>query len=485
MRAYLQKTERAEIAQYADEMGLYLKADHDVELNPQKYYDQVITLDLDHLEPHINGPFTPDLATPLSQFAKAVKANSWPEKLSAALIGSCTNSSYEDIDRVSHVAKHAFSQGVKAKADFLITPGSEQVRATIERDGQLEILTQIGAQVMANACGPCIGQWKRHGAQEKNSIVTSFNRNFTARNDGNPKTHAFVASPETVMGFALAGDLTVDFTKEPVTNLNGEKVMLKTPQGLDLPEKGFIKDTQGYVAPAQDGSSVTVAISPKSDRLQALQPFVPPDVEKDFKNLRLLIKAKGKCTTDHISMAGSWLKYRGHLDNISNNLLIGAVNIFNSELNKVKNFVHENSTGTVPGTARDYKAKGIGWIVVGEENYGEGSSREHAALEPRHLGGKAIVVKSFARIHETNLKKQGMLPLTFANPADYDRILEDDLFSLNVKDLAPTKPLTLTINHSNGSSEFVTLNHTFNEQQIAWFRAGSALNLISTAARKN
>ncbi|WGL58546.1 aconitate hydratase [Pigmentibacter sp. JX0631] len=483
MGDYLKKTERAEIAKLADGLSEYLKTDIEVEKNPEKFYDQVVTIDLDTLEPHVNGPFTPDLATPISQFAKAVKDNNWPAQLSAALIGSCTNSSYEDIDRVASVAKQAAAQGIKSKCEFLITPGSEQVRATIERDGQLGILEKLGANVMANACGPCIGQWKRHGAQEKNSIVTSFNRNFTARNDGNPKTHAFVASPETVIGFALAGDLSIDFTKEPVMNDKGEKVMLQTPKGLDLPDKGFVKDEHGYVAPATDGSSISVNINPQSDRLQALSPFKAPHVENDFNNLKLLIKAKGKCTTDHISMAGSWLKYRGHLDNISNNLLIGAINAFNSEANKVKNQLNGN-TGAVPATARDYKAGGIGWIVIGEENYGEGSSREHAALEPRHLGGKAIIVKSFARIHETNLKKQGMLPLTFATPADYEKIKEDDTFSLNAKDLAPGKQLTLTVKHADGQTDTILLNHTFNEQQIGWFKAGSALNLIAATAKK-
>ncbi|WP_397599346.1 aconitate hydratase [Silvanigrella sp.] len=482
MADYLKKTERAEIAKLADGVSEYLKADVDIEKNPEKFYDQVVTIDLDTLEPHVNGPFTPDLATPISQFAKAVKDNNWPVQLSAALIGSCTNSSYEDIDRVASVAKQAASQGIKSKCEFLITPGSEQVRATIERDGQLGVLEKLGANVMANACGPCIGQWKRHGSHEKNSIITSFNRNFTARNDGNPKTHAFVASPETVIGFALAGDLSIDFTKEPVTNDKGEKVMLQTPKGLDLPDKGFVKDEHGYVAPAADGSKVAVDINPKSDRLEVLKPFNAPNLDKDFNDLRLLIKAKGKCTTDHISMAGSWLKYRGHLDNISNNLLIGAINAFNGEANKVKNQL-TNAIGAVPATGRDYKAKGIGWIVIGEENYGEGSSREHAALEPRHLGGKAIIVKSFARIHETNLKKQGMLPLTFANPADYEKIREDDSFALNAKDLAPGKQITLTVKHTDGQSENIMLNHTFNEQQIGWFKAGSALNLIAASKK--
>lgn len=481
MAEYLKKTERAEIAELANKLAEYLKADVDVEKNPEKFYDKVIDIDLDTLEPHINGPFTPDLATPLSQFAKAVKENNWPSRISAALIGSCTNSSYEDIDRVTSVAKQVAAKGLKAKCEFLITPGSEQVRATIERDKQLATLEQMGANVMANACGPCIGQWKRHGAQEKNSIVTSFNRNFTARNDGNPLTHAFVASPETVIGFAITGDLTVDFTK-PFTNDKGETITLQPPKGLELPDQPFVKDEHGFVSPAADGSKVTVAINPQSNRLQALAPFAAPNMNKDFENLRLLIKAKGKCTTDHISMAGSWLKFRGHLDNISNNLLIGAINSFNGEANKVKNALTGNYDA-VPATGRAYKAKGEGWIVIGEENYGEGSSREHAALEPRHLGGKAIIVKSFARIHETNLKKQGMLPLTFVHPADYDKIKEDDLFSLNANELAPGKQLTLTVKHADGSTDSILLNHTFNQQQIGWFKAGSALNLIAAAGK--
>lgn len=481
MSDYLNKTERADIAAMANQIADYLRPDPEVEQNPEKYYDKIVEINLDTLEPHVNGPFTPDLATPISQFAKAVKENGWPAKLSSALIGSCTNSSYEDIDRVTSIAKQALAQDAKAKCELLITPGSEQIRATIDRDGQLGSLEKIGANVMANACGPCIGQWKRHGAQEKNSIITSYNRNFTSRNDGNPNTHAFVASPDTVIGFALAGDLTIDFTKEPITNAKGEKVMLKAPKGLELPDKPFVKDEHGFVPPAASGSNVVVAIAPQSNRLQALSPFAAPNLEKDFTGLRLLIKAKGKCTTDHISMAGSWLKFRGHLDNISNNLLIGAINFFNGQANKVKN-VLTGGEGAVPATARDYKAKHVGWIVVGEENYGEGSSREHAALEPRHLGGKAIVVKSFARIHETNLKKQGMLPLTFANPADYDKIQEDDVFALNASALAPGQQLTLTVTHADGKTDKVMLNHTFNEQQIGWFKAGSALNLIAASA---
>lgn len=478
MSAYLRKTERTEIADMADSMSAFLKADPEIEQNPEKFYDQIIEIDLDTLEPHINGPFTPDLATPVSQFAEAVQKNNWPSNLSVALIGSCTNSSYEDLDRVASIAKQAQAHGIKPKCDLLINPGSAQIHATIERDGQLATLVESGATVMANACGPCIGQWKRHDAKEANSIVTSYNRNFSGRNDGNPSTHAFVTSPETVMALALCGDLLTDFTKTPITNDKGEKIMLTPPSGLELPERPFVKDEKGYVKPAQDGSSVAVSIDPKSNRLQALKPFEAPKLDADFNNLKLLIKVKGKCTTDHISMAGSWLRFRGHLDNISNNLLIGAINTFNDTANKVKNAL-DGSYDTVPGVARAYLAQKIGWIVVGEENYGEGSSREHAALEPRFLGGKAIVVKSFARIHETNLKKQGMLPLTFANPADYDKIREDDLFDLDAKGLAPGVPLTMTIKHSDGTSESIKLNHTFNEQQIGWFQAGSALNLIA------
>ena len=481
MKDYLVKTERKEISDLADTMLDDLNVDKEVLQNPEKYFDKIVEIDLDTLEPHINGPFTPDLATPISKFAEAVRKNNWPEKLSVGLIGSCTNSSYEDIDRVATVAKAAEKQGLKAQCEFMITPGSEQIRATIERDGQLKALENVGANVMANACGPCIGQWKRHGKLEKNSIITSYNRNFTSRNDGNPLTHAFVASPETVMGFVLCGNLTVDFTKEPIVNAKGEKIMLTVPKGLELPDKPFVKDEHGFVPPAKVGTKIDVSIYPESTRLQVLAPFEKPNLDKDFQNMKLLIKAKGKCTTDHISMAGSWLKYRGHLDNISNNLLIGATNNFSGEVNKVTN-QSTQKIEAVPAAARSYKAQKISWIVVGEENYGEGSSREHAALEPRHLGGKAIIVKSFARIHETNLKKQGMLPLVFANPADYDKIKETDSFDLNVKELKPSQQLKLTVKHVDGSKDEVMLNHTFNEQQIGWFLAGSALNLIAGKA---
>jgi aconitate hydratase len=485
MADYLRKTGRDAVAQMAEKNAELLRADIDVEKNPEKYFDQVIEINLDTLEPHVNGPFTPDRAFPISQFAKAVKENNWPEKLTVALIGSCTNSSYEDIDRVATIAKAAAAKGLKAKSMFTITPGSEQVRATIERDGQLAALEAIGGSVLANACGPCIGQWKRHDIKDgtPNSIVTSFNRNFTARNDGNPQTHAFVASPETVVALALAGSLSFDFTKDSLTNDKGESVKLEAPTGLDLPPQGFVPDEVGFVAPAADGSKVNVAINPASDRLQTLKAFEKPDLSKDFRDLALLIKTKGKCTTDHISAAGKWLKYRGHLDNISNNLLITATNSFNDKMDSVLN-VTKNAYAGVPQVARDLKAQKIGWIVVGEENYGEGSSREHAAMEPRFLGGRAIITKSFARIHETNLKKQGMLPLTFANPEDYAKVSENDRFDLDVENLAPGKTLTLTVKHANGTQDKITLNHTFNDQQIGWFKAGSALNLIAAHQKK-
>lgn len=485
MADYLRSTGRDSIAQMAEKNSELLCADVDVEKSPEKFFDQVIEINLDTLEPHINGPFTPDRAFPISEFAKAVRENKWPEKLTVGLIGSCTNSSYEDIDRVAAIAKAAAAHGLKTKAEFTITPGSEQVRATIERDGQLAALEAIGGKVLANACGPCIGQWKRHDIKdgETNSIITSFNRNFTARNDGNPQTHSFVASPETVVALALAGSLTFDFTKDTLTNSKGEAVKLQPPSGLDLPPKGFVPDEAGFVPPAADGSKITVAINPSSDRLQALSAFQQPDLANDFNDLALLLKAKGKCTTDHISAAGKWLKFRGHLDNISNNLLITALNAFNEKMDSVLN-VSKNSYAGVPQVARDLKSQKIGWIVVGEENYGEGSSREHAAMEPRFLGGRAIITKSFARIHETNLKKQGMLPLTFANPEDYAKIRENDRFDLDAANLAPGKSLTLTVKHADGTREAVTLNHTFNDQQIGWFKAGSALNLIAANQKK-
>jgi len=479
MAGYLKSTGRADVAKMADEIAAYLRPDPEVVQNPEKYYDQVLELDLSQLEPHINGPFTPDLAWPLSKFAQAVKDNGYPETLSVGLIGSCTNSSYEDITRAASVAEQAVNKKLKAKAEFTITPGSEQVRYTIERDGLLDTFAKMGGVVLANACGPCIGQWKRLGAEkkEKNSIITSFNRNFAGRTDGNPNTHGFVASPEIVTAFAIAGNLTFNPLKDKLINEEGEEVMLEEPKGLELPPKGFDVKDNGYQAPAEDGSLVQVVVSPSSDRLQLLTPFLPNSKEQ-FQNMPLLIKVKGKCTTDHISMAGPWLKYRGHLDNISNNLLIGAINFFNGTANKIKNQI-TGEYEEVPKVARQYKANNMGWIVVGDENYGEGSSREHAAMEPRHLGGKVILVRSFARIHETNLKKQGMLALTFANPADYEKIQEDDVISvLGLENFAPGVNLKIEILHTDGKKEIIEAKHTYNAQQIEWFKAGSALNLI-------
>jgi len=484
MSEYLRATGRDDLAGLADGLAQELQADPEVEADPASFFDQVIHIDLATLEPHVNGPFTPDRAHPISKFADAVRENGWPEELRVALIGSCTNSSYEDIDRVAAIARQAKAKGLRARSEFTITPGSEQVRATIERDGQLALLEEIGAQVLANACGPCIGQWKRHDvkAGDKNSIITSFNRNFTGRNDGNPDTHAFVAGPETVAALALAGRLTFDFTKDKLVNEAGEEVMLDAPEGDELPSRGFVPDPEGYMPPAEDGASVLVSIDPGSGRLQALAPFKPPQ-PVEFQDMPLLLKVKGKCTTDHISMAGPWLRFRGHLDNISNNLFIGAVNAFNGLANKVLNNLN-GEYDEVPKVARAYKAAGLGWVVVGDENYGEGSSREHAAMEPRHLGGKAVVARSFARIHETNLKKQGMLPLTFADPADYDKIREDDRITLMIDELAPGETLTMKAAHGDGTTDTILLNHTFNEQQIAWWRAGSALNLIAAKSGK-
>ncbi|WP_448528935.1 aconitate hydratase [Raineya sp.] len=479
MKAYLQSTGRADVAAEADKIREYLRPDPEVYANPEKYYDQIIEINLSELEPHINGPFTPDLAWPLSKFAQAVKENNWPAKLEVGLIGSCTNSSYEDLTRAASLAKQAVDKKLKAKAEFTITPGSEQVRYTAERDGLLDLFDKMGGVVLANACGPCIGQWSRHidDPNRKNSIITSFNRNFKARNDGYASTHAFVASPEIVTAFAIAGDLTFNPITDTLTNENGEQVKLDEPQGVELPSKGFAVEDAGYIAPAEDGSKVEVIVSPTSERLQLLQPF-PAWEGTDLKGLKVLIKAKGKCTTDHISMAGPWLKYRGHLDNISNNLLIGAVNAFNGETNKVKNQL-TGQYDEVPKVQRAYKAAGIGSIVVGDENYGEGSSREHAAMEPRHLGVRAILVKSFARIHETNLKKQGMLALTFENPADYDKIQEDDTIDiLGLTTFTEGVPLTIVLHHKDGSKEEIKAKHSYNAQQIEWFKAGSALNLM-------
>ena len=479
MADYLRGTGRADVADLADGIAAHLRGDTEVYQQPEKYFDEVIEINLSELEPHINGPFTPDLAWPLSKFAAAVKENGWPAKLEVGLIGSCTNSSYEDITRAASLAKQAAEKGIKAKSEFTITPGSEQVRYTVERDGYLGIFEKIGGVVLANACGPCIGQWARHtnDPNKKNSIITSFNRNFAKRNDGNPNTHAFVASPEIVTALAIAGDLTFNPVTDFITNDKGEKVKLAEPQGIELPIKGFAVEDAGFQAPAKDGSKVEVIVSPTSDRLQLLAPFAAWE-KSDLKGLKLLIKAKGKCTTDHISMAGPWLKYRGHLDNISNNMLIGAVNAFNDNTNSVKNQL-DGSYDEVPKVQRAYKAKGIGSIVVGDKNYGEGSSREHAAMEPRFLGVRAVLVKSFARIHETNLKKQGMLALTFADKADYDKIKEDDTFDIiGLTSFTPGVPLTLVLHHADGSKEEIKVNHSYNEHQIAWFKAGGALNII-------
>ncbi|MCM0041666.1 MAG: aconitate hydratase [Algoriphagus sp.] len=480
--AYLSGTGRSDIATLANGIAAHLTGDAEVYANPEQYFDQVIEINLSELEPHVNGPFTPDLAWPISKFAAAVKENGWPAKLDVGLIGSCTNSSYEDISRAASLAQQAVDKKLVAKSEYTITPGSEQVRFTVARDGFLDTFDKMGGVVLANACGPCIGQWARHGAekQEKNSIITSFNRNFAKRADGNPNTHAFVASPEIVTALAIAGDLTFNPLTDSLTNSEGKQVRLEEPRGLELPTKGFAVEDAGYQAPAEDGSTVQVLVSPTSDRLQLLDSFAAWE-GVDLKGMKLLIKAKGKCTTDHISMAGPWLKYRGHLDNISNNMLIGAVNAFNDATNSVKNQL-TGAYGEVPATQRAYKAAGIGSIVVGDENYGEGSSREHAAMEPRFLGVRAILVKSFARIHETNLKKQGMLALTFANPADYDLIQENDVIDINgLTTFAPGKSLEVVFHHADGTSHTVVANHTYNEGQIEWFKAGSALNLIKAA----
>ncbi len=479
MRRYLSATGRQEVVDAADKIAEHLTGDEEVYANPEKYFDQVIEINLTELEPHINGPFTPDRGTPVSKMKQEAIDNEWPMKVEWGLIGSCTNSSYEDMSRAASIVEQAVAQGIQPKAEFGINPGSEQVRYTIERDGILATFEKMGTMVFTNACGPCIGQWDREGAdkQEKNTIVHSFNRNFSKRADGNPNTHAFVTSPEMVAALALAGDLGFNPLTDYLTNAKGEKFKLQPPHGDELPKKGFDVEDPGYQAPAEDGSSVTVNVDPNSSRLQLLENFPAWD-GKNIMGAKLLIKAKGKCTTDHISMAGPWLRYRGHLDNISNNMLIGAENAFNGKTNSVVNQL-TNEEGEVPAVQRAYKAAGVPSIVVGDHNYGEGSSREHAAMEPRHLGVRAVIVKSFARIHETNLKKQGMLGLTFTNEADYDKILEDDTFNfIDLVDFAPGKPLTLEIVHKNGTKENITLNHTYNDSQIDWFKAGSALNLI-------
>ena len=479
MERYLRATDRSEIADLANGIREHLTGDDEVYAEPEKYFDQVIEIDLSTLEPHVNGPFTPDRATPVSQMRKEAEANNWPTKVEWGLIGSCTNSSYEDLDRASSIAKQAVAKGLKTKADFGINPGSEQVRFTAERDGLLKSFEELNATIFTNACGPCIGQWARAGAdkQEKNTIVHSFNRNFSKRADGNPNTHAFVTSPEMVAAIAISGDLGFNPITDTLTNDKGEQVKLDPPFGDELPDRGFDVEDNGYQAPAKDGASVNIVVNPDSDRLQLLEPFAPWD-GANITDAKLLIKAEGKCTTDHISMAGPWLRFRGHLDNISNNCLIGAVNAFGGKTNAVVSQI-DGSVKEVPAAAREYKAKGIPTIVVGDHNYGEGSSREHAAMEPRHLGVRAVIVKSFARIHETNLKKQGMLGLTFANEADYDLIKEDDTFNFtDLTEFAPDKPLNLEVVHADGSKDNIKLLHTYNAQQIGWFKAGSALNMI-------
>lgn len=479
MERYLRATDRAEVADAANTIKEHLTADAEVYADPETYFDQVIEINLSELEPSLNGPFTPDLYTPISRMREEAQKNGWPLTVEWGLIGSCTNSSYEDLSRAASIAKQAVDKGLVTKAEFGINPGSEQVRFTADRDGLLKTFEELNATVFTNACGPCIGMWDRVGAdkQEKNTIVHSFNRNFAKRADGNPNTFAFVTSPEMVAAIAISGDLGFNPLTDTLTNSKGEQVKLDPPVGDELPTKGFAVDDPGYQAPAADGSSVVVAVSPESDRLQLLEPFAAWE-GTDLKGLKLLIKAKGKCTTDHISMAGPWLKYRGHLDNISNNMLIGAVNFFNEKTDSVKNQL-TGAYGPVPATQRDYKAAGIGSIVVGDENYGEGSSREHAAMEPRHLGVRAVLVKSFARIHETNLKKQGMLGLTFANKEDYDKIRENDTIDIiGLTTFTPNTPLTLVLHHEDGTQEEILANHTYNEQQIGWFKAGGALNII-------
>ena len=486
MSRYLKATGREEIAAMADRIKDSLTGDAEVYANPELYFDQVIEINLNELEPHLNGPFTPDLATPISKMKEAAATNGWPVKIEVGLIGSCTNSSYEDISRAVSLAKQVSDKGLKLQSEFTITPGSELVRYTIERDGFLEIFNNIGATVFANACGPCIGMWDRVGAEkaEKNTIVHSFNRNFAKRADGNPNTFAFVGSPEIVTAMAIAGSLDFNPLTDTLTNDKGEQVKLDPPTGDELPVRGFDVEDAGYQQPAEDGSGVQVLVSPDSKRLQLLDPFAAWE-GTDLKGLKLLIKAKGKCTTDHISMAGPWLKFRGHLDNISNNMLIGALNYFNEKTDLVKNQL-TGDYGTVPNTQRAYKAAGIGSIVVGDENYGEGSSREHAAMEPRHLGVRAVLVKSFARIHETNLKKQGMLGLTFNDKADYEKFQEDDTIDIiGLGEFSPGKPLAMVLHHKDGSADIISVNHTYNEQQIEWFKAGGALNIIRREFAEN
>ena len=479
MERYLRATDRDDVADAANAVREHLTADAEVYTNPENYFDEVIEINLSELRPHLNGPFTPDLATPISEMSEKAKENDWPLEVEWGLIGSCTNSSYEDLSRAASIAKQAVEKKLVTKAEFGINPGSELVRYTAERDGLLSIFEDLDAKIFTNACGPCIGQWARAGADknEKNSIVHSFNRNFSKRNDGNPNTHAFVASPEMVAAVAISGRLDFDPLHDTLINSDGEEVRLDPPTGHELPPQGFDAEDNGYLAPPEDGSGINVNVREDSERLQLLTPFAPWDGE-NLTGAKLIIKAKGKCTTDHISMAGPWLRFRGHLDNISNNCLIGAINAFNDKSNFVKNQM-DGEYGGVPDVQRAYKAAGVPTVVVGDHNYGEGSSREHAAMEPRHLGVRVVLVKSFARIHETNLKKQGMLGITFDNPEDYDKIQEDDTFNfVDLKDFAPGKPLTIEVVHSDGSTDTLMANHTYNAQQIEWYKAGSALNLI-------
>ncbi|MCP5464358.1 MAG: aconitate hydratase [Deltaproteobacteria bacterium] len=487
MAAYLKATGREEWATLADGVKDCLQADPEVLANPEKYYDRVIEINLSELEPHVVGPHTPDLARPISAFAEEIKREGYPDDLKFALIGSCTNSSYEDMDRSSSIVEDAVNKGIKLQSPLMVTPGSEQVFNTIKRDGQMQVFTKLGATVLANACGPCIGQWKRDDIKEgeRNSIITSFNRNFRARNDGNAETLSFIGSPEIVTALALAGRLSFNPMNDTLTNDKGEEVKLAEPSGDELPSKNFEMAAEGFIAPSKDGSAVQVDIAASSERLQALSPFNAWD-GKDYIELPILLKAKGKCTTDHISPAGKWLKFRGHLDNISNNMFTGANNAFTDEIGHGTNVITGETGVGFPQIARDYKSKNTGWVVIGDENYGEGSSREHAAMEPRHLGGKAVIVKSFARIHETNLKKQGVLPLIFANPADYDKFMQNDRVSIvGLADLAPEKNITVKIKHEDGAEESIEVRHTLTAEQIEWFKAGSALNKIAADLKKS
>jgi len=480
MAAYLRATERADVAELAEQIAQHLQPDSEVEAEPERFYDRVIEIDLSTLEPRIVGPYTPDLDRPISVFKAELAEKDYPVDLTAALVGSCTNSSYEDMSRAANVARQALAKGLTSQVQFLINPGSEQIRATVERDGQLGVLQAMGASIMANACGACIGQWRRTDVEkgERNSIINSFNRNFAGRNDANPGTHSFIASPEIVTAFALAGRLDFNPLTDTLVNAAGEQVRLDPPLGEELPVRGFIKDEEGFVPRLDDRSGLDVVVAPSSERLALLEPFQPWDGQ-DYVDMPILLKAKGKCTTDHISPAGPWLRFRGHLDNISNNMFIGAISAFEHPAGKGRNVVTGENDLAYATIARDYKARGLPWVAIGDENYGEGSSREHAAMEPRHLGGVAVIARSFARIHETNLKKQGLLPLTFANPADYDLLREDDRISLlGLAELAPGSIVRMVIQHSDGTSHEALLTHTFNENQVEWFKAGSALNLI-------